>query len=651
MQYTIFDIEANGLLEEVTNIHCLSYRKYHLGKLIDKASLTDYKEIKTFLESQECLIGHNIIVYDIPVLEKLLNLSLNKNTFIIDTLTLSWYLYEKRTKHGLEWWGNDLGVEKPKILDWNNLNINDYINRCETDVEINSLLFFKQLDYLNKIYDNNEAQIKSVINYLAFKMDCIKEQEKEGLLIDTNKVKTHLQELEDLKNEKISNLSNVMPTNKKFKTITKPSKCFKKDGSLSATGEKWFKLLEENNLPSNYEGELDILVSEEPGNPLSTKQLKDWLYLLGWNPDIYEERQNKNGEMNKIPQIYENDEVCKSIQNLYTIEPALQNLDLLSKIKHRAGILKSFLEEVDFKTNKVKATMGGFTTTFRLQHRRPIVNLPKVGTFYGEEIRGCIISPPNYLCCGSDCSALEDTTKQHYMYFFDPKYVTEMRTPGFDPHLDVAVLAGLLTPEQAKEHKQGIKSYKTERNLAKVVNFSSVYGAGPPKIASSTGMSLEQAKKLHHTYWDRNKSVKLVSENITIKVFFKNGNIESYLQKDLVNLIRKKLINENDIEQYFLLQPVSKFWYPLRYLKDTFSGLNQGSGVFCFDLWVKEIRSRGIKINLQYHDEILFYLKEGEEENISNILKESMEKVNKIVKLNVPLGCSIDFGKNYADVH
>ena len=49
--------------------------------------------------------------------------------------------------------------------------------------------------------------------------------------------------------------------------------------------------------------------------------------------------------------------------------------------------------------------------------------------------------------------------------------------------------------------------------------------------------------------------------------------------------------------------------------------------------------------------EILFYLKEGEEENISNILKESMEKVNKIVKLNVPLGCSIDFGKNYADVH
>ena len=45
-------------------------------------------------------------------------------------------------------------------------------------------------------------------------------------------------------------------------------------------------------------------------------------------------------------------------------------------------------------------------------------------------------------------SSLEDTTKQHYMYFFDLEYVTQMRVPGFDPHLDVAVLSGLLTEEE-----------------------------------------------------------------------------------------------------------------------------------------------------------------------------------------------------------
>lgn len=199
-------------------------------------------------------------------------------------------------------------------------------------------------------------------------------------------------------------------------------------------------------------------------------------------------------------------------------------------------------------------------------------------------------------------SALEDTTKQHYMYYFDPIYVTEMRTPGFDPHLDVAVLAGLLTQKQAQEHKDGIKSYKQERNLAKTVNFAGIYGAGPPKIASSTGMSLEQAKTLHKTYWERNKAVKQVVENLTIKVFFKDGSVKTFKEKVLENSIKSKEIQESDIDQMWLFQPVSKFWYSLRYLKDCFSTCNQGTAVYVFDLWVKELRNRGIKINFQYHD-------------------------------------------------
>ena len=40
---------------------------------------------------------------------------------------------------------------------------------------------------------------------------------------------------------------------------------------------------------------------------------------------------------------------------------------------------------------------------------------------------------------------------------------------------------------------------KEIRNLGKVVNFSSVYGAGPPKIAQSTGMPLHQAKRQSKT--------------------------------------------------------------------------------------------------------------------------------------------------------
>ena len=94
---------------------------------------------------------------------------------------------------------------------------------------------------------------------------------------------------------------------------------------------------------------------------------------------------------------------------------------------------------------------------------------------------------------------------------------------------------------------------KEIRNLGKVVNFSSVYGAGPPKIALTTGMPLKQAQKLHKTYWDRNKSVKQVANSARTKT--------------------TKFMGE---EQMWLYNPVSKFWYTLRYEKDKFSTLNQG---------------------------------------------------------------------------
>lgn len=118
-----------------------------------------------------------------------------------------------------------------------------------------------------------------------------------------------------------------------------------------------------------------------------------------------------------------------------------------------------------------------------------------------------------------------------------------------------------------------------KRSKAKVVNFSAVYGAGAPKIAQSTGMSLIDAQKLHKTYWERNKAVKLVAKNA-----------------------KHKTVKFNGQEQMWLLNPISGFWYSLRTEKDKFSTLNQGTGVFCFDMWVREVRSSGIQISMQYHD-------------------------------------------------
>ena len=168
MIYTIFDIETDGLLEEVSKIHCLSYCQLKEGKIINKGSLTNQEEIKEFITNQQLLIGHNIILYDIPVLEKLLNINLSK-TERIDTLYLSWYLYNLENKHGLEYWGNVLNIPKPIINDWQNLSITDYINRCETDVRINTTLFIQQWKYLNIIYNSNHKAIWKLLRYYNFK--------------------------------------------------------------------------------------------------------------------------------------------------------------------------------------------------------------------------------------------------------------------------------------------------------------------------------------------------------------------------------------------------------------------------------------------------------------------------------------------------
>lgn len=64
----IFDIEADGLLDKATKIHVMSWTTD--GE--DVHSTADYNKMKEVLESAEFLCGHNIITYDLVLLEKIL---------------------------------------------------------------------------------------------------------------------------------------------------------------------------------------------------------------------------------------------------------------------------------------------------------------------------------------------------------------------------------------------------------------------------------------------------------------------------------------------------------------------------------------------------------------------------------------------------
>lgn len=633
MDYSVLDMETDGLLEEMTKMHCLCVTQFRNGES-NSFALTTLEEVQAFLDDENTIVGHNLKRFDIPGLKKF-GLRIRPEIRLIDTLALSWYIYPNRLKHGLEEHGIDVGIEKPPISDWSNLSLDQYIFRCSEDVKINVKIFHNMMDYLMLLYNNNIDDVHRLINYLMFKMDCALEQEEMRWKLDKQKCEGNLEFFkEELQRKKIA-VSRIMPTKKEYKDIPRPAKMTKKDGSISAAGEKWLELLKEHGLPKHHLSTVRILKSEEPGNPGSHAQLKDWLFDLGWTPETFNYVREEDGTMRSIPQVNnkETGEVCDSIKKLFEEKPELEELNGFFILRHRIGILEGFLENVS-KDSFLQAQIKGFTNTLRFQHTT-IVNLPTIPKPYWEKVRECLIAPSDqYVLCGSDMSGLEDSTKRHYMFYFDPEYVKEMMTDDFDPHLDIAVLAGLLTKEQADEHKlyektkddpirQG-KSHKPVRLKAKKVNFAGVYGAGPPKIALTANIPLAEAKKLHVTYWKRNWAVKKIAENCKTKVV--NG-------------------------QMWLHNPVSQFWYSLRAEKDKFSTLNQGTGVYCFDTWIKYNRKQGIKICGQFHDEIITPVLKGSEEELKRKLLNSIDWTNEELKLKVQLKISIDFGHSYADIH
>lgn len=631
----IFDVEADGLLDEATKIHCLAYYK---DKKVQVTS--DYDEMRKILLSADQLIGHNIILYDIPLLERILSIKIKAE--LIDTLALSWYLNHKRIRHGLEEYGDEYGIPKPEIKDWVGLSEADYQHRCMEDVKINLRTWLDLKKKLLTLY-SNKIEADRLIKYLSFKLDCIREQHRSGWKLDRELAEKNVAILLAAQEEKIDELKKVMPSTPIKAIKTPPAKPYKKGGGLSAHGVVWQNFLKERGLPSDYREPVEWVSGLKEPNPNSTDQVKSWLFSLGWVPETFKYEKNPDGSERAIPQLrVEGDngkELCPSIIAMCENNPELQALEGLSVIQHRLGILEGFLKNV--KDGWLIADIGGLTNTLRFKHRI-LVNLPGIHRPYGKEIRGSLIAEDGYILCGSDMSSLEDNTKKHYMFPYDPDFVEAMSDPSFDPHLNLAEFAKAIKPEDTlfyvsfkkklkdpffiatEEEKKRWKQLDVIRKIYKAANYACIYGVGAAKLARATGLTIKQAKNLIKVYWKRNWSVKQFSEDAAIQ--------------------------EIDGEMW-VYNPVSRFWYSLRAKKDVFSTINQSTGVYCFDLWIREIRAKHNQLTAQFHDEIVKHIKEGAQEKCREVLLNAIDQVNNKLKLNVTLRVDIQFGKTYADIH
>jgi len=632
MRFVPCDLEANGLLEDVTKIHCLGIEWYGEYKVT-----SEYSDIVKFFSGDYYFVMHNGLCYDRPLLKKILSLDIPHERFI-DTLAISWALHPKREKHGLESWGEELGVVKPAIEDWENLTQEDYNHRVREDAKIQTLLWKKFVGELTELYGDNvnskgEPMWLSYVKYLSFKMYTLSIQERYPFKLDIPACEANLAKLEAMKEERVVALAGEMPKQNVIHKQTKPKKCFKADGSHSSLGAAWFNLIKERGLTEDFDGFVEVIKSYNEPNPASSTQVKDWLFSLGWEPLTF-----KAGANGEVPQLKNGDELCESVKVLIKKSPAIEHLDKMGVLTHRIGLLKGFLR--DHKDGYITAGAHGFTSTLRLRHRG-VVNLPKPSIEYGELIRGVLTCDGGYELCDSDLASLEDRIRLDLIYDLNPEKVQEKLAPDYDAHLATAVTAGLMSEEDVAWYKEAkvriknnhellpqeeerVENLSNMRHMAKTTNYGSAYGIGKVKLAKTLGITPKKAKELLDAYWVVNREAKIIQETWEVKT---------------------------SLGREWILNPYNKYWYELRSSKDKLSAIIQSSGDFVCYLWTKYILDQREQLTLVYHDQTDFIVKVGHREEMSKILRNAIDKVNKTLKFKVPMDISINFGQYLNEVH
>ena len=643
----VIDIETRGLLDKLKSkedLHVMSVGWKSDGKWNIKSTNKEEDIAKIFENPNNTVVGHFFLAYDLPAL-KIMFPNINFKAKIIDSLALSHYLANDRLKHGLEDYGIEFNYEKVKISEeeWENLTYEKAEERCRRDVEINCILWDKQLTLLRELYDTDD-EIHSPIARCNFKMELLHIQENNRIKLDVDLCRKNLAFLEDIIAEKEKELNSILPTIKNIATRKRPAKLYKADGKISSAGEKWFSMTKQLNLSEDYDGDINEVVSESPPNCQSTKQMKDYLFSKGWKPKLF-----KDGANGKVPQLRnDNKELCSSIKELIKTVPELESLDGLSVAQHRAGYLKAFLDTMN-EDGYVKAGWSGMAKTFRVKHNKPIVNLPSNGSQYGELVRSCLIAPEGMLFANADLSSLEDKTKQCCIYPYDPVYVETLNTPGYDAHLRIAELGNFMSDDEIYFFKwykkkgkdvndlpESFKVYSeselTEqfnrlskvRHTCKTTNYSATYSASAKKIAETAGVPLKVGQALHKTYWDLNWSVKKFTEDLKVKTV--DG-------------------------RNWIYNPFTKLWLLLTADHIKFSATNQNFGACVFDTFLWYLVQAGIKPIMNIHDELSFYIKIGQEDWARKVIKESMDKVNAIFNQPISFESEPEFATSYGNVH
>ena len=461
----VFDIETDDL--KATKIHCIVAQDVDSGKTY-KFPPDKLQEGYDLLEKADKLIGHNIIGFDIPMVEKFSKVKL-KHKPVVDTLVMSRLFNPVREgAHSLEKWGFRLGFKKIEFEDYLNYS-KDMLDYCVRDVHLNTVLF----KHLRK---EGSGFTKDCVALEQNVADIIKKQEDTGFQFDLQKAELLLADLR----EKMQRAEDEV--HKEFKPklvdIRQVTPKLKQNGSLSKSGltpEEYEERLPTNNIEPFMRRKLQDF------NLGSRKQVGEYLMEFGWKPKKFTPTgqpivdETTLGKIDKIPQ-------AKLIADYFLYQKRIAQVDSWIKAMDDDGRVHGFV-------------IPNGTITGRMSHRSPnMAQVPNIHSPYGVECRACWTVKEGYKLVGIDASGLELRMLAHYMQ--NEEYINEIING--DIHT-------------ANQKAAGLES----RDQAKTFIYALIYGAGDAKLGSVVRGSRNDGRRLRQHFFDNNPSFKSLRDKVS----------------------------------------------------------------------------------------------------------------------------------------
>lgn len=626
-KYIVFDIETDGLLDSVSQLHCGWVYCADTDAYVpfrDSSGLFNY--LDEALGQGYVVVGHNIVKFDLPCLKLL-----NKKRFktdpkeqVIDTLVMARLIYpemlERDSKrkdfpkklmgsHSLKAWGYRLGELKGTYGEqeeaWKEFN-EDMLVYCKQDVKVTSMLFDK---LISKKFPLKAIELEHNIAWLMAK------QERNGFCFDKAKAVELYAKLSGRRQVLIDYLVKSFGSWKRL------------------VGYKTYK--RDNAKKGIIAGKTYPVYKEETFNPSSRDHIAKVLKERGWKPTVF----TPSGK----PQV--NEETLKDAPDIPERDMLLEYLLIQKRISQLAegdyAWLKMMKEDKDGVYRIHGSVNPNGAVTGRATHSYPnVAQVPSGHSPYGSECRSLFEAPRGWYEVGVDASGLELRCFSHFLFPYDGgAYLHEILNG--DIHTANQKAAGLPTRDNAKTFIYGF-----------------LYGAGDEKIGQIVGKDKAEGKRL------REKFLKAVPAIKSLRDSIENSLIASSVWIGGINKVTWKKRIKNGLDYSHCI--VGLDGRPV-YVRSGHSALNtvlQSAGALICKLWMvrweENMRKAGYKHGWDgdfccmawVHDEGQYACRTKEiSEACVRIAQESMRQVQKEFNFRAQLDTEGIIGHNWGECH